>query len=105
MQNEYRVNITEPAKNDLMEIDDYISVELNAPVAAEHFLDSVKKTFELVAFSPKSYPKVRDDRLAACGYRWISIKNYIAFYVVNDEEKAVNIERVLYGRRDWTRIL
>ena len=51
------------------------------------------------------YPLVRDDRLASMGYRPLVIKNYIAFYVTNEKEKTVDVDRILYGRRDWANIL
>ena len=105
MDFEYRVNITEPAETDLGEIAGYISEELNAPVAARNTVLAIRKTIRTLAFSPQGYPKVRDNRLAARGYRWVGIKNYMAFYTIDEQSKAVNVERILYGRRDWQRIL
>jgi plasmid stabilization system protein ParE len=48
---------------------------------------------------------VRDERLAVMGFRILLIKNYIAFYTIDEPNKIVNVERILYGRRDWQRIL
>ena len=105
MENEYRVILTTQAENDLTEIVEYISEELGAPQAAERFTAALEKTVDNLAFSPRGCPKVRNDRLAAKGYRWIGIKNYVAFYTIDELAKEVWVERILYGRRDWQRIL
>ena len=34
-------------------------------------------------------------------FRRLIIKNYIAFYRINEDEKIVNVERILYGATDW----
>lgn len=34
-------------------------------------------------------------------FRKLIIKNYIAFYRINEDEKTVNVERILYGGTDW----
>jgi plasmid stabilization system protein ParE len=33
--------------------------------------------------------------------RKLIIKNYIAFYRINEDEKIVNVERILYSAADW----
>jgi len=105
MEFDYRVAVAKAAKADLMEIDNYIAIELNSPMAAANFADAVEKNLGSLSFSPHGHPKVRDDRLAAKGYRWIGIKNYTAFFTIDEQSKTVNVERILYGRRDWQRIL
>jgi len=105
VSNEYAVIIAEPAKEDLIEIDDYISIELNAPIAARNILLLMHKSLSLLAVSPYSHPKVRDDRLAAQGYRWLAVKNYLAFYTIDEKSKVVVVERILYARRNWAQIL
>jgi len=105
MDFEYLVMIMEPAEIDLGEIAWYISEELNAPAAARNMVLAIRKAISTLSFSPRGLPKVRDDRLAARGYRWIGIKNYVAFYTIDEQNKTVHVERILYGRRDWMRIL
>jgi len=33
--------------------------------------------------------------------RKLIIKNYIAFYRINENKKIVTIERIIYGKNDW----
>ena len=105
MEFDYRVIIMEPAEIDLGEIARYISEELNAPIAARNTVLAIRKAIATLTFSPQGLPKVRDDCLAAQGYRWVGIKNYMAFYTIDEQNKVVNVERILYGRRDWIHIL
>jgi len=39
------------------------------------------------------------------GYRKLIVDNYIAFYLVDEEEKQVVIMRVLYGRQKYQDLL
>ncbi len=103
--NVYRVIFTEMAETDLNEIYEYIATDLKAPIAAMSFTHSLEETFNLLAFLPNTHPKVRDYRLSAMGYRWLGIKNYMAFYTIDEQIKTVTVERILYGRRDWAQIL
>jgi len=102
---DYRVVTTQRAQADLDGIADYISGELNAPAAARNIVLAIHKAISTLSFSPQGLPRVRDDGLAAQGYRWVGIKNYMAFYTIDEQNKVVNVERILYGRRDWKHIL
>jgi len=101
----YKVNLTEPAENDLRDIVRYISSQLNAPVSALNMMQALQEAIAKLETTALARPLVRDDRLAAFGYRLLVVKNYIVFYVVNEKEKFVDVDRILYGRRDWQSIL
>ena len=101
----YRIDIAEPAEHDLWDIAKYISYQLNAPTTAIKMIQAIKAAIAKLETMAISYPLVRDDRLAALGYRMITVKNYIAFYRANEEEKTVVVDRILYGRRDWRNLL
>jgi len=101
----YDVNLTEPAEKDLRDIARYISQQLNAPIAALNTVRAIGEAIEKLASNALIYPLVRDDRLAAIGYRPLVVKNYIIFFVVSENEKIVDVDRILYGRRDWQSIL
>jgi addiction module RelE/StbE family toxin len=105
MGNEYRVDLSELAEEDLREIARYISRNLSEPATALKILEAMEAALAKLAFMPQAHPKVRDERLAEMGYRFLTIKHYIAFFTVNEEEQVVDVERVLYGRRDWKRVL
>ena len=101
----YNVLLTTSAENDLRDIARYISSQLNAPMTALNMVRTIRKSVAKLRSNAPIYSLVRDDRLAAIGYRSFTVKNYIVFYVVSKKEKTVNVDRILHGRRDWKRIL
>ena len=101
----YRVELTEPAENDLRDIARYISSQLDAPMTALNMVRTIKTAVSKLKSNALIYPFVRDDRLSAIGYRSFTVKNYIIFYIVNEKDNTVDVDRILYGRRDWKSIL
>ncbi len=101
----YKVRATELAENDLRDISRYISVELLVPVTADRIVESIQQAVLGLSHMPHRHPLVDDERLAELGYRKLHIKNYIAFFIIDEEAKTVYVERILYARRDWLHIL
>ena len=46
-----------------------------------------------------------DEYLTEKGLRFAIIKNYLMFFIVDEENKIVTVIRFLYRRRDWKNIL
>jgi plasmid stabilization system protein ParE len=101
----YRIDISEPAENDLHEIILYICAQLSAPMSALKMAETIEEALAGLAEMPYGYSQVADERLASMGYRKLIVKNYIVFFTINEKAKIVDVERVLYMRRDWLRIL
>jgi plasmid stabilization system protein ParE len=101
----YRVDISEPAENDLREIVRYISAQLSAPMSALKMTETLDAALAGLADMPHRHPLVADERLASMGYRKLIVKNHIAFFTIDEKAKVVDVERILYARRDWLRIL
>ena len=51
------------------------------------------------------YAYCDDTKLRNDGYRKIPVKNYILLYRVDGEENIVYIMRVIYGRRDYSKLI
>ena len=103
----YQVVITSPAEIDMVEIGRYISRELHSPKAAFDLQDGIDEKILSLEEMPKRYAVVKDEKLARFGYRVARVKNYLIFYIVDDQAKpqTVNIVRVLYAMRDWAHLL
>jgi len=101
----YDVRHTESSENDLLDILRYIAAELNEPETALKMVETIDRNIESLSTMPLRYALVDDERLAEIGYRKLLIKNYIAFFTIDEDSSTVNIERILYGRRDWLHIL
>jgi toxin ParE1/3/4 len=93
------------AQNDMREIYRYIADELQNPDAAAKRISLIQNHIALLKENPACCPLVRDDYLAAKGFRLLQIKTHAVFYIIRENERAVSIMRVLLGRRDWMRLL
>lgn len=99
----YHLHITSVAQRDISQAADYIEFVLKNPKAADALLEETdQKINALLPFS-QEHPIVEDKLLAAWGIRFTQIKNYLAFYVV--EENQVTVIRFLYAKSDWISIL
>ena len=101
----YTIRIMDAAKAEMRDIYHYIAKDLNNPAAAVRRIALIETAIHSLAESPASRALVRDAYLASKGYRMVVVKNHLVFYIVREEEQAVSVMRVLYGRRDWLRLL
>jgi toxin ParE1/3/4 len=101
----YKVQLTESAARDIDEILTYICENLNAPQAATDFAVELDKDFELLETQPFMFEASRNDRLRSRGYRRFPVKNYVVFYLVDEDAQVVSIARVFYGRQDYEQYL
>ena len=97
--------MSETAENDLLGIVRYISAQLSAPVTALKMMKTMEDALAGLVHFPHKCPVVADERLARTGYRKLMIKNYIAFFTIDEKTETVNIERILYARRSWRNII
>jgi len=101
----YFPNITDLAEEDILSTVKYITNDLKNPIAANNLLDEIERHEKNLENNPYIYPLVNDDYLAEKGLRLIVIKNYLMFFIINEDSKIVNVMRFLYGRRNWKNIL
>ncbi len=92
-------------KEDTLSTYNYIKNVLNAPMAAKNLINEVKEKLSYISKNPTHRPLVYDKYLASLGYRLISVKNYLIFYIINDDNIHIKIVRFLYCKRDWISIL
>ena len=99
----YHLHITSVAQRDISPAADYIEFVLKNPKAADDLLEETDQKINALLPFPQEHPIVEDKLLAAWGIRFTQIKNYLAFYVV--EENQVTVIRFLYAKSDWISIL
>ena len=66
--------------------------------------DLEEKITDLATF-PEKYSLVTDPVLNAWGIHLTTVKNYLIFYTVSEEEKCVYIIRFLHSKQNWNAIL
>ncbi len=102
----YNVRIMEKAEEDLSEIVDYISDTLKNQKAVNNLLADFLKEKENLVENPYMYPLSDNQVLQNDGYhRFLFYKNFIALYLIDDEEKIVSIMRIFYAKRDYANLI
>jgi len=101
----YSVNITDLAEDDILATVKYISSALKNLIAANNLLDEIERHEKILEEMPNIYPFVKDEYLSQKGIKYVTIKNYLMFYTIDENNKIVNVIRFLYGRMNWQIIL
>jgi toxin ParE1/3/4 len=101
----YRVDVSEPAESDLRDIIRYIASQLPAPISALQMMELLEEAMAGLSDMPERCPLVVDERLSQMGYRKLILRNHIVFFSIDEKNNVVDVERILYGRRDWLRFL
>lgn len=99
----HKLRINPLARKDLLEIKEYITEELDSPNAAENTLIKIAESYEKLKDFPYMGIELSSKIDIATDYRFLVSGKYIIFYKVDDI--YVSIYRILYARRDYTRIL
>ena len=97
------VKFSPEAINDLQQIKAYITEELCNEQAANSTISKILKNIRMLESFPQSGASLETIVNFSTNYRYVICGNYTAFYRV--ENDIVFIVRVLFGRRDFMRIL
>ena len=98
-----QIHISPEALNDLMEIKKYITVELDNPTAALNVVSKITKAIRGLNQFPDIGAPLSSIIDLPTNYRFLVTGNYLSFY--RHEDDAVYVVRVLYGKRDYLKIL
>ena len=98
-----KIEFSPEAISDLQNIKKYITNELCNEQAAVHTLEKIMKSIRILESFPQSGAMLNSIVNIDIDYRFLVCGNYTAFYRIENE--IVYILRVLYGRRDFMRIL
>lgn len=97
------IHYSKKALSDLDEIKDYISTVLANPIAADSVINGILETIDLLEEQPLLGKPLYFDNDLFSGFRYLIYHNYLAFY--HTESDDTFIDRVLYGKSDYLRIL
>lgn len=97
----YKIRIFPTARQDMEDVIAYLNTL--SPEAALRYYDLLVDEIASLAKMPERCPRPKDLALAAKGYRYLIVKNYLVFYVVVGD--TVQIRRILYARRDYQLLL
>ena len=99
----YSVKFSPEALKDLDEIFRYINDVLKSPAAAENTINKILDKTDMLANNPELGTQLFFENNLSSGYRYMISDIYIAFYRTSSDE--VFVDRVIYGRRDYMKLL
>ena len=101
----YEVKITDTAKNDLREIALYIAESSKNVDIALNFVGELQECCNQLVNFPNSGAFPKDRILKSSGYRFLTHKEYLICYTINEESKTVYVSAFFNAKKDYFRVL
>ena len=98
-----KIHYTTQSLRDLDDVWDYIAFELQNPQAAERTVNKILDKVDQLAEFAQSGALLSAISEMIGEERFLVCDSYMIFY--HSEKQEVTIDRVLYGRRDYLRVL
>lgn len=94
----YKLRFLPLFQEDLNEIVDYISFQLNNPRAAENLLNEIQEAIRERTYCAEAFEQYHSRKERQYPYYRIFVRNYVIFYVVIED--VMEVRRILYSRRN-----
>ncbi len=101
----YKIFMLAPALENYEEIVRYLALELKNPAAAMSLVKRMDEGLDRVARFPFSCPTCLTAHKMKHEYRKLLVNNFIVLYWVDEENRAVMVEQIVYARRDIDSLL
>lgn len=98
-----RIRYSPEALQDLNEIWDHIMLDFDNPKSAARLIDEIQDHIDRLETFPEMGARLSSIADVISDYRFLVIGKYMAFYRVSGG--YIYIDRILYGRRNYLRIL
>lgn len=102
---EYEIKITPYALCQVQEILRYISVTLQSPENAAHWLNAMQKELMSLSSMPTRISLTEEEPWHSRGIHKMAVKNFLAYFWVDTDHLCVWVTAVVYGRRNQRRQL
>jgi len=100
-----KIIFTDTAKSDLREIAIYIAERAKDKDIAIRFVKELQEVTRRLEDFPESGAVPRDRILKSMGYRFLSHKDYLLFYLYDESQKTVYVMAIFNGKRDYMRVM
>ena len=95
----YDFELTKTAESDIDATYEYIAKALGNPDAASALADELEIQIDKICRRPETGKLVENEFLRTNAVRRFLVKNYIAYYLIDDENKKIVILRFVYSDR------
>lgn len=97
----YEIEFTEDCRDEIREIYEYISENLDAQIAAKNLMKKMRDAVMNLKENPEIYMKIdRKDRKKR-DFRRLVVNNYVILYTIDEDKKTVYISHMYYGKRNY----
>ena len=96
----FRVVISIHAEEDLRGIFEYIAFELLSIDNAKKQLERLERKILSLNEMPERFPRYGKEPWYSRGLRFVTVDNYIVFYIPDIKEQVVTVLRVMYSARN-----
>ena len=104
MSEQYRIQYSPAALDDLKDIYAYLAYELKAPSTAKNQVNRINAEIGSLDFMPCRYEQVDWEPWKSMGMRKVPVNNFVVFYKVDLDAMTVTVFRIVYGGSDVRRI-
>ena len=101
----WKIEFTSQARQDLRNILDYITFDLQEPQIAVNLVRTITEEILSLDQIPMRYRLYDEEPWRTQGLRYFPVKGYLIFYRPDAVQEAVHIVRIIYGGRDISRQL
>ena len=101
----YIVKISETAEQDLENIILYLRNELSGDVIADKYKILFKQKLKDLENVAGSMPIISEELTGFNNIRKVNVRNYIIFYIVNEENTKASVLRIGHAFMDWEKYL
>ena len=97
----YRVQMSDPAKDDLAGIVAYLSETLCNRPAAERLFGDFADEMRALAIHPTRYQVLPLSPWRQQGYHIRPVRNYLLVYHIDRRSRVVTVSRIFHSLQDW----
>ena len=101
----YNIEYSKDSKEDLIGITKYIKYDLQEPDISKKLIKKIRTEINNLIDNPQKHAIIDDDFIRRLEIRKINVDNYIVFYKINSKKNAIQIVRIMYGKRNWINLL
>ena len=101
----YIVEVSETAEKDLENILKYLRYNLAGDIIADKYKILFKQELKNLENIAGSIPILSEDLTGHKNIRKINVRNYIVFYIVDDENSKALVVRIGHAFMDWEKYL
>lgn len=101
----YNVKVTPYAKEQMMEIREYIAYQLLNPDAARNQIIKIRAEIRKLSQFPERIRTIDEQPWGSQGVRKIVVSNFYVYFWIDEHNDEVHVTAIVYSKRDQGKVL